>query len=191
MIKIKNLCKSFHDLEVFSDLNLDISKNQINCIMAKSGAGKTTLVNILLGFTTPNSGEVLGSTSNISMVFQEDRLVENISSLKNILIACGQDKKDIAIKLFEKFELDYTKKVSTLSGGMKRRVAIIRALLFDAELYIFDEPFKGLDDKTKEIVMEQFKQLDKTVIIITHNINEVEFFELNLCQKSNEFALYK
>ena len=90
-----------------------------------------------------------------------------------------------------KFGIDHTKKVSILSGGMKRRVAIVRALLHDADLYIFDEPFKGLDENNKQLVMNEIKSLKKTTIIITHNYSEVEYFGLQEKIISEKFALYK
>ena len=92
MIKIQNLAKSFGDVKVFENLNLDIAENQVNCIMARSGAGKSTLINIILGFLKQDSGEILNIPSNISVVFQEDRLVENVSCLKNIIIQMVRKK---------------------------------------------------------------------------------------------------
>ncbi len=175
-IVIENLCKSFDGKAVLKNFKAVINKGEVNCIMAPSGAGKTTLINILMGLLPADSGEILGlDKSKIRTVFQEDRLVESLSVYTNIKIATDKSRDDILHMLnrllISAFENSV---VGTMSGGEKRRVAIARALLSDSEFLILDEPLKGLDEETKGVVIDTLKECSagKTVLLITHDKEE-------------------
>lgn len=172
MIKIDKINKSFGENHVLKDFSADIIENKMNTIMAPSGAGKTTLLRILLGLEMVDSGLISGlSGKKISCVFQEDRLVENLSAYANIKIVCDKSCDEIitVLKMIGLFDAK-DQKVSTLSGGMKRRVAIARAIMAESDILILDEPFKGLDDKTKSDVISLIlnSTIDKTIILVTH-----------------------
>ncbi len=179
-IVINNLCKHFDNFDLLN-LNGVIKAGETNYIMAPSGNGKTTLLRILMGLETYDSGSIKGlENKRIAAVFQEDRLVENLTSINNIALCSNLSIKEIVVVL-EKFGLKgfENAKVNTLSGGMKRRVSMLRAILSDWEVLILDEPFKGLDDVTKEKVIDETKKWckGKTVVFVTHNENEIERFE--------------
>ncbi len=177
-IFIQNLSKSFDKKTVFKDFNLTIRENNITCIMGPSGCGKTTFLRILAGLETADGGTITGiNKKKISFVFQENRLCEEFSAFSNVSLVTGKSVE--ARKIEEAFSaLGITeirnKPVSTFSGGMKRRVAIIRAILFDSDVLILDEPFKGLDTDLKITVMEYVKNQtkNKTVICVTHDADE-------------------
>ncbi len=184
-IILSNISKGFKNIRVFNNLNLEIPGNQITCILGSSGIGKTTLLNILLGLLKVDSGQIEGlEGKNIVAVFQEDRLVENLSAIKNVQLVCRTKiNKNKIIDDFAKVELAgfEDKSVSELSGGMKRRVAIIRAVFADSDIVVMDEPFKGLDGELKSKMIEYIKEntKGKTVIIVTHSIEEVKELEAN------------
>lgn len=174
-IFIKDICKSYAGKLVLDHITLTLPENKITCIMGPSGKGKTTLIHILMDLVKADYGKISGMDGRrISAVFQEDRLCEGMDAISNVRIVCGKKTTESEIeKEFQALRLtDYRgKPVNRLSGGMKRRVAIARAIMADAEVYIMDEPFKGLDEELKEQVIIHVKQKlkGKTVIIVTHD----------------------
>jgi len=178
-IVISGLSKCFGEQVVLKDFNAVFKAGELSCIMGVSGGGKTTLLNILLGLISMDAGEIDGIPENISCVFQEDRLCEDFSAVTNVRIACDKnvDSTEIESQL-KKVGLGDSmyRTVRELSGGMKRRVAIVRALMATADLIIMDEPFKGLDESTKLTVAEFVKKQLKgrTAIMVTHDESEVE-----------------
>lgn len=178
MVKLSHIHKRFDDKLVLSDVTLAIPRG-VTCLMGASGAGKTTLLRILTGLETPDSGDVSGLPRRIAMVFQEDRLTENLTVRGNLKLALGkrydetQAERMLSVLLLPGV-LPQT--VSALSGGMKRRVALCRALLFDAELIVLDEPFKGLDEATKKAVMDVLKgYAERRVLLVTHDEEEARY----------------
>ncbi|PHV70860.1 sulfate transporter [Sporanaerobium hydrogeniformans] len=188
-ITLKEICKTYDKEPVLDHLSLSISKGQTTCLMGSSGCGKTTLANLLLGLLKPDKGSITGlDTSQIAAVFQEDRLCENLNSIKNIAIVCPKSvsKKQILTHLLEVglTETDSMKPVSELSGGMKRRVALVRALITSNQMIILDEPFKGLDTTTKGQVIAYIKKYTqgKTLLIITHDKEDVALLDAQLIE---------
>ncbi len=176
-IVINNICKSFGDKVVLNNFNAKFPCNKKSSIMAPSGKGKTTLLKIILGLISADTGNIDGiEDKKIVAVFQEDRLCENLSAVVNISIATGVSKQRIVSSLKEiGLEGSTDAPVSTLSGGMKRRVAILRAILADADIILLDEPFKGLDDDTKQDVIALVNKytVGKTVLLVTHQAQEI------------------
>lgn len=168
-IRIENLCKKFSDKVVFDNYSIVFRENQLNRLEGPSGFGKTTLLNILMGFEEKDSGLVTGLEGlTVSAVFQEDRLCEGFSALDNVMIGCFDEKK--ASKLLSLLGVDGKTDVSKLSGGQRRRVSIARCLCRKADLYILDEPFEGLDEKTLVNVRNVIADhtAGKTVILVSH-----------------------
>ena len=177
-IVIKNLCKSFGEKQVLKDINAVIRKNQITCLMGQSGVGKTTLLNIMMGLVKADSGEILNIPAVKSAVFQENRLCESFSVISNIRMANDRLDDGTIMQHLEAVGLEKEAKhpVSTLSGGMKRRVALVRAILAQKEILFLDEPFKGLDEETLNTVQNYLLENTKglTVIMVTHQIEEAK-----------------
>ncbi|MDF2942921.1 MAG: hypothetical protein K0S01_1779 [Herbinix sp.] len=185
-IQFAHLSKKFNNKVLFTDLNMVFIEGQINCIMGASGIGKTTIINILMGLVKPDTGKILGiQGKRIACVFQEDRLIEHWDAVKNVRLVCDKMvsteviKQDlIEVGLME----DRNKPVKNYSGGMRRRVAIVRAMLAKSDIVILDEPFKGFDETLKFQVINYVKQRakGKTIIVVTHEKEEVQTLEANL-----------
>lgn len=181
-IVIKNLCKKYDGITVLSNYNEVFKEGQVSLIMGTSGIGKTTLIRILMGLEKADSGTIKGiDDKRISAVFQEDSLCQNLSVIANIKLVCDDIDKDKIEKALEILGLkDYgNKRVRELSGGMKRRVAILRAIMYKFDLLIMDEPFKGLDLETKNKVVNFIKDniKGKTIILITHDLDDINCFD--------------
>lgn len=170
---------------VFRDYSASFPIEGKTAILARSGSGKTTLLLLLTGLLRPVSGKILvpaadGKPLSFSMVFQEDRLIESQSVLKNITLAArgarGGRTDDALIR--SGLSACRDKKVSALSGGEKRRCAIVRALLAAYDVLILDEPFTGLDRGTKDAMMSLVKDFNaqKGLILVTHDEREAEYF---------------
>lgn len=181
MLKAVNITKKYGDLTVLENFSHEFAEGKVTAIIGKSGCGKSTLLNILMGLTAPDSGEVIQSEdSRISVVFQENRLCENLTAGANIRLVT--DKRLSARELSEEFKAVgladcENKPARELSGGMKRRTALLRALLAEYDVLFLDEPFKGLDGDTKQAVMEycKAKTSGKTVLFVTHDEQECRF----------------
>ncbi|MDY5480570.1 MAG: ATP-binding cassette domain-containing protein [Peptostreptococcus porci] len=193
MIIFKDISKSYGNKIVLKNFNIDIREGQTTFMFGKSGSGKTTFSKIVLGLEKIDAGEITGlDGKKISVVFQEDRLMENMTIGSNFKMTVDShiNRKQIVEKmekigLFQPLET----KISELSGGMKRRISILRAFLIEFDLIVMDEPFRGLDEETKEKVMNFVIQniKGKTAIIITHNKDEVEYF----AEKIQELQIIK
>ena len=176
MLEAISVSKSFEGKPVLQNVNLAVSGTV--AIMAPSGSGKTTLLRILLGLLAPDAGEVRTGGARVGAVFQEDRLIEHMTALQNLALVAGkasraQLKEHLALL---GLEVEADKRVSAFSGGMRRRVAILRALLCGADVIALDEPFKGLDEATRARVIDETKRLcrGKTVLMVTHEAAEAE-----------------
>lgn len=193
MILFKDISKLYGNKIVLKNFNIDIREGQTTFVLGKSGSGKTTFSKIVLGLEKIDAGEISGlDGKKISVVFQEDRLMENMTIGSNFKMTVDShiNRKQIVEKmekigLFQPLET----KISELSGGMKRRISILRAFLIEFDLIVMDEPFRGLDEETKEKVMNFVIQniKGKTAIIITHNKDEVEYF----AEKIQELQIIK
>lgn len=179
-MKLLNVSKSFNDKKVISEFSYHFPKSGIIFVEGPSGKGKTTLLNIISGLIKPDCGEV--ELEPVSYLFQEDRLVESVSVLENVM--CVNGNKDFCIKILSDLGLknEICAFPVTLSGGMKRRVAIARTLAFDTNVVLLDEPFKGLDLITLEKTIQVIKQktVDKLLIIVSHESDRKYFEKYNV-----------
>lgn len=178
-IVISGVSKAFDGKEVLSSVSANIAAGETVCIRGRSGIGKTTLLRIIAGLTEPDSGTVSGVPEKIAFVFQEDRLCEDFSAVSNVRLVTGRSMPaGIILQHLAELELSESAMfpVRDLSGGMKRRVALARAICAEPELLILDEPFKGLDSELKRKVIAYLKRHTggKTVICVTHDLAEAE-----------------
>ncbi len=168
--------KGFVDKTVLERFSLTIHPGETVALMGASGCGKSTAGKILLGLIKADGGKV-NRPKRMGAVFQEDRLCEEFDAVTNIVMVTG-DRKGAEEALARVGLPDLGKKpVVALSGGMKRRVAIVRALLSDSEVLVLDEPFTGLDAANKQRVMEYVKEKiqGRSVLLITHNEAEASY----------------
>ena len=174
MIKIRNLNKRYGEKVVYENFNLDIEKDKVLVILGKSGCGKTTLLNVLAKLTEYD-GQIEGVDDSVSMVFQKDYLVPNLTVEQNLKLV---NKNADVLSALEMVEMTECAKLypKSLSGGMARRVAIIRAIIFKSTLLVMDEPTNSLDVGLKNKIYSTLKQLKKeykkTVVIVTHDLDE-------------------
>ena len=178
-IKLKGVTKKYGDCVVFSQFEQVIKKEKTTCIMGMSGSGKTTLLRIMLGLESVDEGEIEGLEGlKKGVIFQENRLCENLTVAANVKMSSPHPiKENQILEEMQKVGLasdSLRQPVRELSGGQKRRVAILRALFSNYDILFMDEPFKGLDTKTKKQVMVYVKKKTqgKTVILVTHDEKE-------------------
>lgn len=197
MIKIKNLCKNYEDLEVLKNISVDIKKGDIIAIIGPSGGGKSTFLRCLNRLEEPSSGSIIINNQNIldkkcdinilrqkvSMVFQHFNLFANKNVLENLILA------PVKLSLMNKEEaISYAKELlkkvgladkenfypHKLSGGQKQRIAIARSLMMKPEVILFDEPTSALDPEmvgeVLNLIKEIAKESDVTMILVTHEM---------------------
>jgi NitT/TauT family transport system ATP-binding protein len=178
-IQISHLSKSYGSKAVLMDLSLTLSEGCCHILMGPSGCGKTTLLRLIMGLEGADCGTITGLPGRMSAVFQEDRLCEDFSAIDNVALVVkrGFPKTEIethlrAIGLIG----DLHQPVREYSGGMKRRVAIVRAVMAQSDLLLLDEPFKGLDPDTKELAIAYFLRhtKGKTCLVVTHDAKEAD-----------------
>ena len=174
MIELKNVSVSYDGQSVIKDLSVTFEDDHIYAIAGASGIGKTTLLGAIAGLVPLTSGSIYSTHKKISYVFQEPRLFPWMTALENVTCVCEDEKK--ARKYLELLLPDGIDKYPhELSGGMKQRVSIARALAYDADLVLLDEPFKGLDDASKnntvDVVLRELR--GKTAILISHDKDEL------------------
>ena len=193
-IRIEHISKSYDHELVLNDVSLTLTKGRIYCLMAPSGTGKTTLFRILLGLEHADSGQIDGlNAMQLSAVFQEDRLLEGYTALENLRFATGRHytNEELTTALLRLLPADaLAKPVHEFSGGMKRRTAILRAILAASDFIIMDEPFTGLDAETKLQTIDLIREYcdGKLVLISTHNPEDAGLLGAEIITLSNSRA---
>ncbi len=191
IIRIENLNKKYGNNIVLENLDFTLKKGEIVSLMGYSGVGKTTFINILLGLDDDFTANILEKTEKISCVFQEDRLLPWLSVYENIRLVNKKKSKDEINEILKVLKLEnyHNYYPSKLSGGMKQRVSIARALVFESDVIIMDEPLKSTDRALGGEVLYYLKQKVKndniSIILVTHdkeNANSISdrVLELNL-----------
>lgn len=199
MIEIKHLKKSFNGQPVLRDIQLSISEGEIMVIVGGSGCGKTVLLRSIIGLVRPDAGQIIVQGEDIAhlnrsrlfevrkkfgMLFQGSALFDSMTVEENIALPLNEHTSltvsEIKDKVREKLAMVglhdiEEKKPSELSGGMKKRVGLARALVMDPQYVLFDEPTTGLDpvmsDSINNLVLNTNKQLNITSIVVTHDMN--------------------
>jgi NitT/TauT family transport system ATP-binding protein len=177
MICVENVTVRFGGRTVLDRLSFSLAPGEAVCHAGGSGAGETTALNVVLGLIRPDGGTVSGVPDRIAAVFQEDRLCESLGAVRNVRRACpGLDRREIAAALGELGleEAELAKPVAAFSGGMKRRVAIARAVLAESELLVLDEPFRGLDDDNvaRAAAFILRRRAGRAILMVSHSERE-------------------
>ena len=186
MIELKNVSFSYGDRPILDDFSLTVKDGQCVCLKGPSGCGKTTVLRLVLGFIKPQTGTVSGA-ENPSVVFQEDRLLNGFSLKTNVLLPpLTAEQQSKAIELLKEAGLYSAlgKKVRNLSGGMKRRAAIVRAIAFGGDILILDEPFNGIDSENKQrvaaMIKREFLDKGKPVLMVSHIDGDAELLNAEI-----------
>lgn len=197
MLELKNISKKFKDKEILSNFNLKVEENKILAIVGPSGGGKTTLLRMLAGLESIDSGEIIFNGENLPLnelekrnllgfVFQDFQLFPHMTVLENLVISpiqtMGINKDEAeakAIKLLEQLGLENHSESypHSLSGGQKQRVALARAMMIEPKLIGYDEPTSALDPELRlevEKLILQNKKLGVTQIVVTHDLQFAE-----------------
>jgi len=173
MIRLENVTVRYGKQTVINELSFEFERDHFFALTGASGVGKTTLINAIAGLVPISSGKIVTDTQRIGYIFQEPRLFPWLTALDNVESVCHDRKK--AKHYLELLLPDSADKYPhELSGGMKQRVSIARALAYEPDLLLLDEPFKGLDEHTKihtiNTVLAFLKQ--RTAIIVSHDKDE-------------------
>ncbi len=200
-IEIKNLRKVYitpeRKVHALEDININIEDGEFLCLVGLSGCGKTTLLNILAGFVEITAGTVYMDGKTITedydkgVVFQEYALFPWLTAVQNVeygMKVAGREEKypprerhDRAMEFLRLVRLEEFADLfpHSLSGGMRQRVAVARALAFDPQVLLMDEPFGALDAQTREelqeLTVDVWQKTKKTVLYVTHNLSEAVF----------------
>ena len=178
-LHVRDLCKSYGGKTVLDHVNFSAAVG-VTCVSAPSGGGKTTLLRILLGLEAADSGTVTGvETARWAAVFQEDRLLEHLTAKDNLRFVLGSAYDEaVADALLGELGLGDAadKPVRDFSGGMKRRVALARALLAPGDCLALDEPFAGLDGENRARAVDCIRRYaaGKPVLLVTHDLDDAE-----------------
>ena len=192
-LETKNISKSYDGKKIIEDININVEKGELVCLLGISGSGKTTLFNIISGLEKPDGDgkvmlkeeDITAQPGKVSYMLQKDLLLPYYTVIQNVslplIIKKGLKKKD-AIKEAEKFfsvfgiEGTENKYPSALSGGMRQRAALLRTYLSSDDVALLDEPFSALDTITKSAVhnwyLDIMEKIKLTTLFVTHDIDE-------------------
>ena len=183
MIVLNNISVSFDEKTVLENFSATFEDGKKYAIMGQSGIGKTTILNVIAGLVKARGGTVINTSGNkISYIFQEPRLLDWMNVTENVSIVSPLPKKQAKEKAKEiltalGLEASLDSLPKELSGGMKQRVSIARAIAYEPDILLLDEPFKALDDEIKKAVAEYLfsAMRGKTVIMVTHDASDTVY----------------
>ena len=179
-ISFSHVNKFYGANQVLRDVSFHLEAGSITCLMAPSGSGKTTLFRVLLGLEPVTSGVIEGAIpGSIAMMFQEDRLCEMLTPIENVALVLPKHtaRNEIQEALTQILPTDcMDRQALHLSGGMRRRVSLARAMLFPSNMIVLDEPFTGLDRATKQTVIDFLlsRRQGRTLLVATHSEEDIE-----------------
>lgn len=187
-LELRDVTKRYDGITVLSGASARFEAGRTHVLMGPSGAGKTTVLRLLAGLEEPDTGEVVRpSGARTAMTFQEDRLLDNLTATANVRLPHGRlrGRELEAFLAREREALEAVglpvdaRPVRELSGGQRRRVAILRALLADADVLLLDEPLRGMDEQTVGRLMRFALPLlsGRTVLWVTHDERELAWFD--------------
>lgn len=190
-IEVKNLIKTFDDKKVIDDVSFKVNDGETLAIVGFSGSGKSTILKLICGLITPDSGEIITSEGDVAMVFQYSALFDSLNVFDNISFAL-KERKDLRNKYSdEELEKIVTQKLemvglkgieknfpSELSGGMQKRVSFARAIVTEPNSILYDEPTSGLDPISSTLIEDYIVRLkDETKaasVVVTHQMSTIK-----------------
>ena len=196
MLELKGVSKKYqeHEGEVLTSVSLEIEDGEFFGIVGPSGCGKTTLLNLIAGFEEPSQGTIIMDGKPISgpgndriMMFQDSALFPWLNVIENVkfglsIIGCSKEEQEERARQYLKLvKLNKVAnyRVHEISGGMKQRAALARALAMDCRVLLMDEPFSALDKQTTNILREELEEIcsatKRTMILVTHSVEEAVF----------------
>ena len=191
MLSLKNVRFEILRDPIVRDFSMDLQPGEVKTLFGPSGCGKTTVLRLISGLETPKSGEINNTFRKTGFLFQENRLLENLTAMQNIAIFMDNPNENEIIALAEKIGLssgDLNKYPTELSGGMAKRVAFLRLLLCGCDLALLDEPFVGLDRDLRDILaamlVEKIEQQGMACILVTHDRFEAARLSREIMQLS-------
>ena len=175
MIECINLYLSFEGRVILNKVSFSLPDAGIFALMGSSGIGKSSLLKILSGLLAPDSGTIRGLDNlRVGIMFQEDRLLPWHTVLKNVMLAMEHPSQEEARKLLDALEIGESADMypAVLSGGMKRRAALARAIAFSPDVLLLDEPFTGIDEQIKGRISPFIQKSASLIIFSTHNVKD-------------------
>lgn len=182
MIAFKNVSVKLGKTTVLKDFSMTVNQGEHVALMGASGSGKTTVLKLIAKQLQPDSGSISCNTNKISYMFQEPRLVPWLTAADNVNLVLGDHPNSLpeAIKWLKAVGLEdaISKYPSELSGGMQQRTALARALAYNGDILLLDEPLSALDETMAEELLLMIKEYakDKTVILVTHSSKQAKLF---------------
>ena len=181
MIALRDVSMAFGDKVIFENLNLSFPERGMYAVLGPSGRGKTTLLRLIAGLETPQSGSVaLPKDCRIAFCFQEDRLLPFKTVLQNVTLVCRNEQAAQSWLSRVGLSGEAQSSPASLSGGMKRRASLARALAYDAPILLMDEPFRALDEKTHAQMLALVREAakDKLLLLVTHDERDCEGMQI-------------
>ena len=194
MLNINILEKKFDKTIILKDINISIEEGELISIIGPSGCGKTTILNIVSGLDTNYIGSLSGDFSKLSFMFQDDRLLPWLNIKDNLLLVSKTKDIEEIEELLSLIGLNHilNEYPNRLSGGMKRRIALIRAFINRPKIIVLDEPFISLDYPTSMALKKDFlifcKKFNPTVILVTHDLSEAVHLSSRIIFLSSTYA---
>lgn len=175
-VTLDAVCKSFGDKKVLDDFSMKLEAGEVTALMGPSGKGKTTVARLIAGLEKPDAGSI-DFNGRVAFLFQEDRLLPWLNVYDNLALVCSDDAKIRSSLDSVGLGDEIWKLPEELSGGMRHRVAMARAFIYDSDILIADEPFRGLDEATRQNVIDDLWKPGvegKTVLLITHSKRDAD-----------------
>lgn len=182
MLVFDKISFSYGKKQVFTDFSMELFSGERLAVMGASGCGKSTLLHLAAGILTPSSGKIRSDFLTPAVVFQEPRLFSHLTIKKNLLAVQKKPDEEAIRQMLSLVGLsdEIDAYPDELSGGMQSRASLARALLFDSDLYLLDEPFAALDEATRKAVLENVKNFliekNAAAILVTHQKEDADAF---------------
>ena len=195
MLELQNLEYEILRDKVVRDFSLKVGAGEAVTLFGASGCGKTTILRLISGLIDPRKGKIINKFNTTTYLFQENRLLEWKNALKNVLLVMDEPDEKAVLELFARLgltEKDALKYPDELSGGMRQRVAFVRAIVTKPDLLLMDEPFSGLDYDMKEILIDivtRRVEEGMSVVLVTHDRMEAARMSSKICFLASKGAV--